>query len=336
MSVYRPKGRRFWLYDFQLNGTRFHGSTGKTTKRDATAVEHELRKKHAQHQDTLLAACALYENYAKNQPSFKTTEYQLDRLLDMLGENTLISDIGDPEVENYVTRRRGQKSKRGTYPSPATINREVELLRRVLRRAKKPLKVEVQDIDWGARKLREPLERVRVLTDDERERLMAELQPYLIDVVWMGLLTGLRLSNITKLDWSQVSMTDRRMVFVLKGGRHHSIKMNSAVFAIMLRQGPKKTGRVFLRNGEPIKSFKTAWRGAKRRAGIEDFRFHDTRHTFGSAVARKKGIGLARKALGHASISSTIRYAHFEDDDIVDALDAATPDIAPDKQDVSA
>lgn len=336
MSVYRPKGKRFWLYDFRLNGTRFHGSTGKTTKREAAAVEHQLRQKHAKHHDSFAAACAYYESYAKGQPSFKTTEYQIDRLLDMLGETTICADIGDREIANYIAQRRGQKSKRGDLPSPATINREVELARRILNKARRGLKIDVQEIDWKVHRLREAPPRTRVLTNDEEARLMRELADHLKAPVRLALITGLRLSNIVTMDWKQVDMRGRRIRVTLKGNRQHSLKMNGAVVAILARQGPKKEGRVFLHNGSPISTFKTAWRAALRRAKIDDFRFHDTRHTAASRMVRKVGIGLTQKALGHASVTSTQRYAHFEDDDIALAFDAATPDIAPDKEDVTA
>ena len=336
MSIYRPQGRRFWLYDFRLNGTRFHGSTGQTKKHDARTVELELRQKHARHQDSFAAACAHYESYAKGQPSLKTTEYQLHRLLDALGESTLVADIGDREVAEYIAVRRGEKTKRGAYPSAATINREIELLRRVLNKARRALKLDTQEIDWKVHRLKESPPRTRVLTEEEESRLLAELAPHLKDPVKLALITGLRLSNIIKMDWEQVDMRARRITLTLKGNRAHSITMNGAVLAILARQNPRKAGRVFLYRKAPITTFKTAWRAALRRAKIEDFRFHDTRHTAASRMVRKVGIGLTKKALGHASITSTQRYAHFEDDDIALAFDAASPDITPDIDDASA
>ncbi|HEY2748182.1 MAG TPA: tyrosine-type recombinase/integrase, partial [Polyangia bacterium] len=49
------------------------------------------------------------------------------------------------------------------------------------------------------------------------------------------------------------------------------------------------------------------------KAGIEDLRFHDTRHEFATRL-RRRGVGLdvIQQLLGHADISTTRRYAHVE------------------------
>jgi hypothetical protein len=43
MTVYLPKNSRYWAYDFQLKGRRYHGSTGVETKRKAEEVERRIR-----------------------------------------------------------------------------------------------------------------------------------------------------------------------------------------------------------------------------------------------------------------------------------------------------
>lgn len=63
----------------------------------------------------------------------------------------------------------------------------------------------------------------------------------------------------------------------------------------------------------PVSDVKKAWRQALRRARIDDFRFHDLRHTFASHFAMKGGnISALAKILGHASPKMTLdRYAHL-------------------------
>jgi integrase len=60
-------------------------------------------------------------------------------------------------------------------------------------------------------------------------------------------------------------------------------------------------------------NFRRRWQNAVKRAGLENFRFHDLRHTFAS-WARMSGADLADicEALGHSNISVTMRYAHIE------------------------
>jgi integrase len=64
--------------------------------------------------------------------------------------------------------------------------------------------------------------------------------------------------------------------------------------------------------GQPISDIKNAFNGAVDRAKIQDFRFHDLRHTFCSWLALR-GVPLTaiQKLAGHASIRMTLRYAHL-------------------------
>jgi integrase len=60
------------------------------------------------------------------------------------------------------------------------------------------------------------------------------------------------------------------------------------------------------------KLFKTSWTNLRKRAGIEDFRFHDLRHTFVSKLVMA-GVDLytIKELMGHSTIQMTERYAHL-------------------------
>jgi len=91
--------------------------------------------------------------------------------------------------------------------------------------------------------------------------------------------------------------------------------MNSLL--IQLLQNAKKEGSeyVFMKNGQPIKSVRTAWEKALKRAGIQNCRFHDLRHTF-ATYSLYYGADLVsiRDILGHSDIRMTSRYAHSSDE----------------------
>jgi len=58
-------------------------------------------------------------------------------------------------------------------------------------------------------------------------------------------------------------------------------------------------------------------------AGVSDFRFHDFRHDFATKLLREtRNLKLVQKALNHADIKTTTKYAHVVDDDLVAGLDA--------------
>jgi len=67
-------------------------------------------------------------------------------------------------------------------------------------------------------------------------------------------------------------------------------------------------------DGSPLRRFDKAWRTVCRISGIEDFHFHDLRHTFGSnallAGANQKDV---QNLMGHRHLASTDRYLHLPD-----------------------
>src|SRR5262245_10874213 len=65
------------------------------------------------------------------------------------------------------------------------------------------------------------------------------------------------------------------------------------------------------------------WRYVRKHAGVVDFRFHDLRHDFATKLLREtRNLKLVQKALNHASIKTTVRYAHVLDDEIADGMEA--------------
>ena len=158
MSLYKPKNSPYWHFDFQLSGVRFHGSTGTTVKGKARLIEAQHRNDAASGRGnrkrrpmTLNAAADRYFiEVAEHQPSAGTTEYQLGNLIDGLGKDTMLSEITDNEIAEYVARRRALVAN-------ASVNRETQLLKRVLRRAETTWKADTGEaIDWPKLMLPEP------------------------------------------------------------------------------------------------------------------------------------------------------------------------------------
>lgn len=138
----------------------------------------------------------------------------------------------------------------------------------------------------------EPDKRIRWLTRDEAERLLAELPEHLADMAAFSLATWLRESNVTGLCWSQIDL-DRRVAWVhadeAKGKRPIGVPLNVDATLIMHRWQGRHAERVFcwIPRGKttwlPIEKAGTAaFKKALGRAGIRDFRWHDLRHTWAS------------------------------------------------------
>jgi len=91
--------------------------------------------------------------------------------------------------------------------------------------------------------------------------------------------------------------------------------MNSLLIQLLQNAKKEGSGYVFMKNGQPIKSVRTAWEKALKRAGIQNCRFHDLRHTF-ATYSLYYGADLVsiRDILGHSDIRMTSRYAHSSDE----------------------
>jgi len=100
--------------------------------------------------------------------------------------------------------------------------------------------------------------------------------------------------------------------------------MNDIVYRTLLGIRKKGDGPwVFCKkNGERYGNVRKAFEGAKKRAGIVDFRFHDLRHTFASHLVMA-GVDLktVQELLGHKSFEMTLRYAHLSPEHKKRALD---------------
>ena len=138
------------------------------------------------------------------------------------------------------------------------------------------------------------------------------------NIVLFAIHTGMRLGEILNLTWDNINFENRLIILFpeqTKNGKRHLIPMNKVVYEILKEEESLKVAGcpyVFHRNGRKVKSIRDGFRNALRKAKIEDFRFHDLRHTFASRLVQK-GIDLyvVKELLNHSSVTITERYAHL-------------------------
>lgn len=365
MSVYRNAKSPFYWFDFQCKGRRFFGSTKRTSKREAEAVERQERERAKREMSasgvamplTMDYACGRYWNeVGQHHVSKNDTWRNLERLIDYFGKDKLLSDIGDAEVTAMVERRRGQRSKNGgKLVANATVNRSAtEVLRKVFTRARKKWGARfAHEPDWKDHILPEPQERVRELHDHERELIDAAMRDDLVPFFAFASASGLRL-NECLLKWSEVNWGAGQIVKTGKGGKRISVPITPTIKAILRplmgddpvyvftyvanRTDPRKglvKGKLYPLTYEGVK---TAWRRLRDHSGVEGFRFHDFRHDFATKLLRECGnLKLVQRALNHSQIKTTAKYAHVLDDEVVEAMERVqkrvreSPDSVPDR-----
>lgn len=184
MSVYprkRKDGSVRWLYDFIIDGRRFHGATGQTTRKGAEAYEARRRREIAEGKDdreavTLdVAAGRWWRDVGKHNRTADTIEKRIKTVLRLIGPETLIEDIKAATVQDAIQRRReepvinaaseagaAKRKKRGEIVavkkvSNSTVNRDViDTLRPILRHAEEVYEVPLPRIAWRKLRLKEP------------------------------------------------------------------------------------------------------------------------------------------------------------------------------------
>lgn len=231
--------------------------------------------------------------------------------------------------------RRDAAIRRGKEPPPyadkpvsqATKSQHLSFMRSLLKTAAD---------DWGwiksapAIKTRKPVsKRIRWLTKDEAERLIECMPESIKPVVIFALATGLRRSNIVDLEWQQVDM-QRKVAWVnpenAKAGKAIGVALNDTACRVLRNQIGKSKVWVFAHTKAATRpdgtltpavrkmriDDNTAWRIGLEKAGIQDFRFHDLRHTWASWLIQS-GVPLSvlQEMGGWESIEMVRRYAHL-------------------------
>jgi len=366
MSVYRPKGSPFYHFDFRFEGDRFHGSTRESERRKAEAVEAAERDKArtaaraARGATNSLKLDDVADRYwlevGQHHAGSGDTKSGLARLLEFFGPHRLLSEIGDDDVAQLVAWRRSHRVTRRTKkprakdappPPPisnATVNRSTtEVLKKLFTRAKAWGVRFEREPNWKLHWLPEPQERVRELVGDEAGRLEAATRDDYAAFFAFARASGLRL-NECLLKWSEIDWGARRIRKPGKGGKLVTVPITRAIREILWPLQGHHPVHVFTyvaastRPGRirdqryPItyQGAKTAWRRLRRTAGVEGFRFHDFRHDVGTKLLRQTGnLKLVQRALNHADLKTTAKYAHVLDEEVAAALDTLHRDQRP-------
>jgi integrase len=215
------------------------------------------------------------------------------------------------ELREELARGGGRPS--GRTLSGSTVNRYLAALSRVLSLAAD---------EWGwmqsnpvkrVSRRRESAGRMRILTEEERARLLSAASDPLLAMIELALSTGMRQGEIEALRWPDIDLA-RRVAFVRdpKNREPRSVPLSGVAVETLARLS--RVRRISSDRVLPVDFDKRVWARVLRAAGIEGLRFHDLRHTAASYLAMS-GATLLELAqiLGHKTLAMVKRYAHFYD-----------------------
>jgi len=253
--------------------------------------------------------------------------YWLNRLNHVFGKK-LLCNISKREVEDYINNQAVKHSKVTGNKYLSAIKKVFCLGLAINAIAKNPV-AEIQSLSEKSH------ERNRFLLPHQLDRLIeaakkSRAKHYLSAIIYLGAEHGASKQEILSLKWSDIDFDfagkglikffrtknrKERVEFLMPRTKKSLLswrdhlkwkRKRDKIFDI-------KSNYVFTRiNGNPIKSFNKSWWGSLKEAGIEDFHFHDLRHTFCSnLILSGADLKDVKEMIGHKDISMTDRYSHL-------------------------
>jgi integrase len=262
----------------------------------------------------------------KQKKSFTHDMSRITILKEEFG-NLNVRQIKPAMVETFQHNILQRKSVRtGKQYAPATANRILEILKRIFNLAMREDMTEKNPC-WKVSKLPENNKRDRVISHEEFQIIIDNLPKYAADIVATAYYTGMRAGEIFNLTWKKVNM-DQRYISLFasdtKTSEPRRIPLNDdlvQLFSEIRKVRHLKHDNVFTYKGKPVKNIKRSFNTACTQAEVEDFRFHDLRHTFNTNM-RKAGVdrSIIMKITGHKTMSMFERYNTIDSDDALDAM----------------
>lgn len=323
MGTIRKRGK-VWYVDYYYKGKRYIKAISKH-KRLAELVLKDIEVKiekeehlgiHATGRITFPSMAEKYLEFSKTnkaEKSYKRDILSLKHLKEFFG-NAYLQEITTEKIESY-------KNQRAEKVSNATINRELACLKHLFTKA----------IEWGyidknsskkVKLLKEPPGRVRYLEKDEIKKLLKNCSDNIRPIVITALTTGMRLSELFNLRWQDIDFEEK--VIIVRNSKNNEsriLPMNQTLYSTLVAL-PRTNEFVFTsKNGNPYKSIKTSFKNALKKAKIENFRFHDLRHTFASHLAMNGwNLRTIQQLMGHKTFAMTLRYSHLSKTHLQEAV----------------
>ena len=317
MSIYRQKSSKSYYIRFSIGGRKIRKSARTTNRKEAEEYEQELRKQVWR--EIQLGASPNY-TFAKlanewldqsTKKSLSTDEGILKWLRPRL-KGWLIKDIGRIKILELRKEKAHDSSK-------STANRHMALLRAMLNMA--------EAWGWIEHAPKVPMYRViksepRWLTKDEFVRLHQELPAHLQALALIAVNTGLRKTPLVEMrrSWihgNHVTIPARYM----KDGKPFGLSLNKVAKSVL--DSLPGEDYVFTYKGNRIRQTNTkAWRKALKRAGIDNFRWHDLRSTWASwHVMAGTPLPVLQRLGPWKSYEMVLCYAHLAPDHVASYAD---------------
>jgi integrase len=335
--LFKRQGSENYYCKFSIGGREIYRSTGTRDKGKAEAVAAKLHselfnqvKLGSKPRHLWQEAVIKFIEESVQKRSIETEKSHLRWLSTHLNDKYL-DDISTDTIEAIISAKL--KSGAGT----TRVNRTTGVISAILNKAHK---------QWGwldklpyIRKFEETGQRLRWLTHDEAEMLLAALPEHTAAMARFSLLTGLRESNVTKLEWNQINM-QTRLLWIhadqAKGKKVIRVPLNDDAIAVLRQQLGKHCSRVFTYKGDQIDKVSTKlFRNAVKKLGLKDVCWHTLRHTWASwHVQAGTPLNVLQELGGWSDYAMVQRYAHLAPEHLADYAAKITMDVKKESPDL--
>lgn len=261
------------------------------------------------------------QEYIPHLKSKKDRERELLRWRELLGDVKLYQLSSDQIIQarNEIMK---QTNRYGEPVGNATVNRYHAALNAVLNVAELEYEWIESNPMKRVKKFKEPEGRTRALSKAEQKNLLDaaldDVNPLIFPLVMVCILTGMRIGEAVKLKWKHVDFEHRLIIIESpKNSETRSAYIPDLLINLLSqlfdRHGDASEYVFPSKNGLKPASVKSAWGRVIKKSGVEDFRFHDTRHTFATYLAQRgASVPEISAGLGHKSFQMASRYAHLK------------------------
>ena len=321
-----------WGIDYSADGRRVRRIIGPNKAMAELALKKQLvlvaENKHLDvKRQPRLKVKELVERYIEyylkpNRPTWwKSEKHNLRHIKIFFGEK-LLKEVTPIDVEKF-------RQERLKFVGKASVNKNIGCLRAMYNKA----------IEWDLFDGRNPCsgikfyrldnKRLRFLEREDIKRLLSNCSGHLKDIVEFAINTGMRKGEIFNLKWHDIDFRNGLIhVLKTKNTEKREIPLNGTVSNILFRvkKNPESPYVFSSYDGKPFNDIKKSFYTALKKSKIENFRFHDLRHTFASHLIMN-GVDLltVKELLGHKTIEMTLRYSHLSCDHKKRAVESLDP-----------
>jgi len=307
-NLYKQAGSPNWYFSIVVGGKRLRPSTGTADRKaaqefaDTFAARSWRQEKLGERYISFAEACL---RWVKEKPRGRSDLANVRYLRGEIGDTADVKSVTDMALPN------GLQTK-----APATRRRIINTLSAICRFSGHDPKIKRPSAGEG---------RIRWLTKAEWKRLRAALftlSPHLVPVADFAIATGLRMSNILSLEWSQLNLKQSSLWIhpdQSKSKKAISVPLSNDALRVLKKQRGQHDKWVFpYYGGDPITRVSNhGWYAARKAAGLDDIDFHTLRHTFASwHIQAGTPLEVLQQLGGWSDLKMVMRYSHMAESHI--------------------